>query len=254
MNTLDRREFLTAGGAILAGAALAGVATAQTPEGAAVDHAAMLRALIPGSVDANGAWTLPPLPYPVDALEPHLDKETMALHHDKHHAAYVKGLVAAEEGMAKMRESGDFADAEKWSAKASFHGAGHFLHCVFWDSMAPQAGGEPDGALAKAVARDFGGFGKFRAQFTAAATSVEGSGWGVLAYQLASNRLTVLQARNHQIQSQWGLVPLLCVDMWEHAYYLRFNNRRADYLEAWWNVVNWKAVGKRFGLLGGERT
>ena len=258
MQETNRRDFLKSGGAALAGAALAGMAHGQPDSKPAaarmpsMDHAAMMGQLFPGARDKDGKWVLPPLTYPYNSLEPHIDEQTMRLHHDKHHQGYVNGLNNAEAKLAEMRESGDYALIEHWTNQASFHGAGHFLHTVFWDSMSPEGGGEPEGFLAEKLRADFGSVKAFREQFSAAATKVQGSGWGILAYQLAGGGLTILQARNHQMLSQWGLVPLLCADVWEHAYYLKYQNRRADYIKAWWNVVNWKSVGTRLGFLTGQ--
>lgn len=256
--TTDRRDFLRIGGVAAAGLAVAAVAGAadddkkKEKKDGALKNRDLLRKLIPGAVDAENKYVLPALPYAHEALEPHIDAATMKLHHEKHHASYVKGLIAAEEKLAEMRASGDFAAVQAWTQKASFHGAGHFLHCVFWDSMGPGAGGEPKGALAKRIANDFGSFASFKSQFAAAAKQVEGSGWAILAMQLAAApRLTVMQAEKHQLLSQWGLVPLLCIDVWEHAYYLKYQNDRGAYVDAWWNVVNWDRVGARFEIVAG---
>ncbi|MDK2973548.1 MAG: superoxide dismutase, Fe-Mn family [Candidatus Sumerlaeota bacterium] len=257
MSESNRREFLATGTAALAAAAIAGVASAQESKPAkrpsampaAAGMGAVITQAIPGAIDANGKWTLPPLPYAYDALEPHIDAQTMQIHHDKHHAGYVKGLIACEEKLAEARTTGDFSLVEHWSKKLSFNGGGHFLHCIFWDSMGPNGGGDPTGALARKIAADFGSVAAFKAQFSAAAKAVEGSGWGILGYQVAGAKLTVLQGQNQNLLSQWGVVPLLAIDVWEHAYYLKYQNRRADYVDAWWNVVNWQAVGKRFEML-----
>jgi superoxide dismutase, Fe-Mn family len=187
-------------------------------------------------VPSGAKHELPPLPYAVDALEPHLDAQTMQLHHDKHHLAYVNGLNKAEEELAKARQSGDHALVQHWSRQAAFHGGGHWLHSMFWKVMAPAGkggGGEPSGELLAAITESFG---------SAAANAVEGSGWGLLHYRAADQRLIILQAENQQKLSAWGSTPILGVDVWEHAYYLKYQNRRADYVTAWWNVVNWTQV------------
>jgi len=192
------------------------------------------------------AHELPPLPYDYAALEPHIDEQTMRLHHDKHHAAYVAGLNAAEEKLAAARASGDFAAIAALERAIAFHGCGHVNHCVFWENMGPNAGGEPGGDLLKKINGDFGGFDKFKAQFTQAAATVEGNGWGVLAYQPALGKLYTLGMMNHQNLTLTGSIPLLMLDVWEHAYYLKYQNKRPDYIAAWWNVVNWKDVEARF--------
>ena len=189
---------------------------------------------------------LPPLPYAYNALEPHIDEQTMRLHHDMHHKAYVDGLNAAEEKLAKARETGDFSAVQAVQRALAFHGSGHFNHCVFWENMGPKGGGTPSGDLGTRITKDFGGFDKFRAHFSQAAVTVEGNGWGVLAWHPMAGRLLVLASMNHQNQGVHGSVPLLMLDVWEHAYYLKYQNKRAAYVEAWWNVVNWNDVAMRF--------
>lgn len=192
---------------------------------------------------------LPPLPYAYEALEPHIDAKTMQIHHDLHHKAYVDGLNKALEGLAKARETGDFAAVQQLSRLVAFHGGGHSNHTIFWNNMAAAGkggGGEPGGDLATAIRKDFGDFAKFKAHFSAAATAVEGNGWGVLAWQPTLGSLTVQTMMNQQNLTILGSAPLLLLDVWEHAYYLRYQNKRAAYVEAWWNVVNWKDVESRF--------
>ena len=192
-------------------------------------------------------YTLPPLPYSYDALEPHIDAQTMKLHHDIHHLGYVNGLNAAVKELAAAREKGDYKLVDHWSRKLAFHGSGHFLHSLFWENMAPAgSGGVPSAELKKAFDEEFGGVDKFKEQFSAASTAVEGSGWGILAWQPQGKRLTILQAENHQKLTQWGVIPLLVLDVWEHAYYLSYQNKRAAYVKVWWNVVNWNDVNERF--------
>jgi len=250
MTELKRRDLITAGGAALAAGALFGTAGAHNHD--AHDNGAHdWRALVPGAVDSEGKWALPELDYDYDALEPHIDAETMEIHHTRHHQGYVTGLIGNEEKLAEARSSGDFALVEHWSNKLSFNGGGHFLHCIFWDCMGPDGGGDPQGAFAEAVARDFGSIPAMRAQFAAASKAVEGSGWGILAWQAASGRLTILQGQNQNLRSQWGIVPLLAIDVWEHAYYLKYQNRRAAYVDAWWSTVDWRKVEKRYALVAG---
>lgn len=194
-------------------------------------------------------YELPPLPYAYDALEPHIDEQTMRLHHDKHHLGYVNGLNKALDKLAEARAAGDYGMVKHWSREAAFHGSGHLLHAIFWPNMAPAGnggGGEPTGELAAQIGKDFGSFAQFKAQFSAAANAVEGSGWGLLVWEPAGGQLEVLQAEKHQNLTQWGVVPLLVLDVWEHAYYLNYQNNRGAYVEAWWNVVNWNDVAERF--------
>lgn len=193
-----------------------------------------------------GEHVLPRLPYPYDALEPYIDEKTMRLHHQKHHQTYVDGLNKAEVMMARARETGDFDLLKHWEREAAFHGAGHYLHTIFWKIMSPKGGGEPSGALAEEIARSFGSYDRFKAHFSAAAEKVEGVGWAILVWSPRSHRMEILQAEKHQDLSQWDVIPLLVLDVWEHAYYLTYQNDRKSYIEAWWNVVNWEHVAERF--------
>ncbi len=193
---------------------------------------------------------LPPLPYPYEALEPHIDSQTMKLHHDLHHKAYVDGLNAAEDKLAAARASGDFAAVKALSRELAFHGSGHFLHCIFWSNLAPAGkggGGQPAGDLLAQINKDFGSFEAFQKQFSAAATTVEGNGWCILVWQgpPGLSKLEILTSEKHQVNTQWTTDPILVIDVWEHAYYLKYQNRRAEYVKAFWNVVNWSDVTAR---------
>ena len=194
------------------------------------------------------AHQLPHLPYEYNALEPYIDEQTMHLHHDLHHKAYVDGLNNAEAKLADARKSGDFALVKHWSREAAFHGSGHLLHAIFWPNMiaASLAKLAPQGKLADAIDRDFGSFDAFKAQFQAAAIAVEGSGWAILAFRPEDKGLVILTAEKHQNLTQWGVVPLLVLDVWEHAYYLKYQNRRAEYVKAFFNIINWDDVGDRY--------
>lgn len=198
-------------------------------------------------------YELPPLPYAYDALEPHIDEQTMRLHHDKHHLSYVNGLNSALEKLAAARQAGDFALVKHWSREAAFHGSGHLLHSIFWPNMAPAGSGPsaPQGDLGAQITKDFGSVDAFKAHFTAAAGAVEGSGWALLAWEPNAGQLVVLTAEKHQNLTQWGVVPLLVLDVWEHAYYLKYQNNRGAYVNAWWNVVNWADVAERFAAARG---
>ncbi len=198
------------------------------------------------------AFELAPLPYAYDALEPTIDAQTMTIHHDKHHAAYITNLNAAIE---KHPELGKWslddllvklADVpEDIRGAVRNHGGGHYNHSMFWEIMAPKAGGEPKGALAKAIESDFGGFANFKTEFEKAANTRFGSGWAWLAVK--AGKLVVVSTANQDNPLTDGLKPLAGIDVWEHAYYLKYQNRRAEYTAAWWNVVNWDAIAKRFG-------
>jgi Fe-Mn family superoxide dismutase len=189
---------------------------------------------------------LPPLPYDYNALEPYYDEQTVRLHHDKHHAAYVNGLNNAEAKLEEARKNGDFALVQHWERLLAFHASGDLLHTIFWENMAPNAGGEPKGTLADQIKKDFGSFEAFKKQFSAVAAAVEGSGWAVLGWSNDFDKLYITAIENHQKQTIMGMEPLLVLDVWEHAYYLKYQNRRPDWIEAWWNLVNWQDVSKRF--------
>ncbi|CAN5370920.1 superoxide dismutase [soil metagenome] len=197
------------------------------------------------------AYELPPLPYPYDSLEPHIDKATLELHHDKHHKGYVDGLNGALTKLDEARKSGDMGLVQHFERLVGFHGAGHQNHVQYWENMAPPGkggGGEPTGALAAQITKDFGSVEAFKKELTAATVSVEASGWGLLAWEPLGKRLITLALMNHQNSAFIGAAPLLICDAWEHAYYLKYQNKRADYVTAWWNLVNWENVAKRFAV------
>jgi Fe-Mn family superoxide dismutase len=197
-------------------------------------------------------YSLPDLPYAYDALEPWYDEETVRLHHDKHHAGYVKGLNTALEKLDAARSSGDFSSAKPLAKELAFHGSGHVLHSIFWTNMTPDGGGEPDGALANQLQADFGSFDGFKEQFLAASNGVEGSGWGILGWHSMLEKLLVVQAEIHQNLTVQGITPLLVVDVWEHAYYLKYQNRRAEFTQAFFeNLVNWADVASRLDAARG---
>ena len=192
-------------------------------------------------------YTLPQLAYSYSELEPHIDAQTMELHHSIHHLGYVNGLNNALEKLSEARTSGDFSLVKHWSKEVGFHGAGHFLHDIFWRIMSPNGGGEPaDSDLQNAISNSFGSFDNFKAHYKAASGSVEASGWGILAWEPVADTLMVIQAEKHQNLSPMVTVPLLPIDVWEHAYYLRYQNRRGDYVDAFMNVVDWNAVAERY--------
>ncbi|MED3646799.1 superoxide dismutase [Halalkalibacterium halodurans] len=193
-----------------------------------------------------GGHRLPPLPYPYEALEPYIDREIMRLHHQKHHQSYVDGLNKAEKEMERARRTNHFQLIKHWEREAAFNGAGHYLHSIFWEVMSPHGGGEPKGELRRQIERDFGSFARFKNHFSQAAEKVEGVGWAILVWAPRAHRLEILQAEFHQNLSQQDAIPLLPLDVWEHAYYLQYKNERKDYIENWWNVVNWDAVEKRY--------
>ncbi len=193
-------------------------------------------------------YKLPDLPYAYNALEPYMDEQTMRLHHDKHHAAYVNGLNAALAKLSEARQKGDFSSIQALSKLLAFHGSGHFMHSLFWQVMCShEKSKEPSsGQFFEQIKTDFGSLENFKKQFSEAAKAVEGNGWAVLAWEPLGKRLLVLQAENHQKFTFQGSLPLLVLDVWEHSYYLKYQNNRAGYVDAWWNIANWREVEKRF--------
>ena len=191
-------------------------------------------------------YTLPDLPYDYGALEPHVSGEIMELHHSKHHATYVKGANTALEQMAEARASGQWGTVNLLAKNLAFNLGGHVNHSVFWPNMSPDGGDKPGGELAAAIDEHFGSFDGFRAQFTANALGIQGSGWSILAWDALGQRLVLEQVYDHQGNLAPGTIPLLLLDMWEHAFYLQYRNVKPDYVEAWWNVANWADVARRF--------
>jgi len=191
-------------------------------------------------------YELPELPYDYSALEPHYAAEVLELHHDKHHKAYVDGANTTFEKLGEARESGDFGTINQLEKNMAFHLSGHVMHSLFWTNMSPDGGGEPDGDLAAAVKEWFGSYDGFKAQLTEAAMNVQGSGWGALSWEPLGGRLIVEQVYDHQGNVGQGGPPLLVLDMWEHAYYLQYKNVKKDWVDAYWNLVNWPDVATRF--------
>jgi Fe-Mn family superoxide dismutase len=191
-------------------------------------------------------YVLPDLPYEYSALEPHYSARMLELHHDKHHAAYVEGANATLEKLAAAREGGRFDALNQLQKSLAFHVSGHILHSVFWKNMSPHGGGQPQGELRAAIDEYLGSFDAMRGQLSEAAKSLQGSGWGALAWEPAGGRLVIEQIHDHQGNIGNGTVPLLVLDMWEHAYYLQYQNVKADWVTAFWNLVNWQDVAERF--------
>jgi Fe-Mn family superoxide dismutase len=197
------------------------------------------------AVDSEGKYVLPPLPYDYNALEPHIDEQTMKLHHDKHHLAYVTGLNTATQKIKEANESGDFSTIKHWERELAFHGGGHFLHTMFWNVMGPKQGNRSN-ELNTYINKSFGSFDSFIKLYKAASGAVEGSGWGMLSYEPVSDKLIVMQVERQGNLTQWVQIPVLPVDVWEHAYYLKYQNRRADYIDGFLKVVNWEYVSEQF--------
>ncbi|MEI9865729.1 MAG: superoxide dismutase [Limisphaerales bacterium] len=224
--------------------ALASAALATLPSAIAQTNS-------PSPTVASGPFTLPPLPYAYDALEPHIDAETMRIHHDKHHAAYVANLnkAVADVNIDKaltlevlMKDLNSLPESHRTAVRNN--GGGHYNHSLFWLMMKPNGGGEPTGDLAKAIDTSFGSFGAFKEKFTEASTKVFGSGWAWLVAD--GGKLKIVSTPNQDTPLSTGQIPLLGLDIWEHAYYLKHQNKRVDYITAWWNVVNWDFVSERY--------
>jgi superoxide dismutase, Fe-Mn family len=200
------------------------------------------------------AYSVPPLPYAYDALEPHIDKGTMEFHHDKHHQAYVDKVNAALEGTPLadspiedvLRDLSQVPDAKRGAVKNN--GGGHYNHSLFWESMSPDGGGEPSGELAAAIDSAFGSFADFKAKLKETGINQFGSGWSWLVHD--GSALAIVGTANQDTPLSDGKTPLLGVDVWEHAYYLQYQNRRPDYIEAWWNAVDWSRIAERFSAAG----
>ena len=194
----------------------------------------------------TGQHKLPPLPYPYNALEPVISENALRIHHDKHHKAYVDGLNKAELSLEKARKDNNFDLIKYWENELAFNGSGHILHSIFWTVLAPKGkGGQPGHNTLNEINRYFGNFTSFMEQFKAAAEKVEGSGWGILVWQPSWKRLEILMAEKHQNLTQWGGIPILMCDTWEHAYYLDYQNNRRKYIDAWWEIVNWNEVERK---------
>ena len=191
-------------------------------------------------------YELPDLAYDYGALEPHVSGQIMELHHGKHHAAYVTGANQTHERLDEARSKSEFGAITMLEKNLAFHTSGHVLHSIFWGNLAPTGGDKPTGELAQAIDRDFGSFDAFKAQLTQATNTVQGSGWGALAFEPLARRLVVQQIYDHQSNVAVGSAPILVIDAWEHAYYLQYKNVRADFVNAVWNIVNWNDVAQRY--------
>ena len=192
------------------------------------------------------AYTLPDLPYDPAALEPHYSAEVVTLHHDKHHAAYVAGLNTTMDRLEEARAKSDYDTIVGLEKTLAFNLSGHVLHSIFWTNLSPSGGERPSGKLADAIVEHFGSFDAFKAQMSQATTTVQGSGWGALAWEPLGKRLYIEQIYDHQGNTGQSGLPLLVFDAWEHAYYLQYKNVRADFVTALWNIVNWENVASRF--------
>jgi superoxide dismutase, Fe-Mn family len=196
-------------------------------------------------VDAQGNFVLQPLPFKENFLEPFMDEETVHLHHTFHHGGAVK---AANKDLLMIRKALDDNNLEivdYWTKKLSYHFSSHILHSIFWTNLTNKKQ-EPKGELLKSIELNFGSFDKLKGYIAATSKNVDGNGWGILGYQPYSQKLTILQCENHEKLTQWGVIPLLVIDVWEHAYYLKYRNKRADFVDALFQLINWDNVAERF--------
>jgi Fe-Mn family superoxide dismutase len=199
-----------------------------------------------------GFYELPKLPYGYKDLEPYISETQLTIHHQKHHQAYINGANAVLQKLDQARKDNIDLDMKAISKELSFHFGGNELHSTFWQNMAPAnkgGGGKPAGALAAAINKDFGSFDRFKKEFSQVASSVEGSGWAVLTFCHGSGRLGIMQAEKHNVNFSVGYPLLMCLDVWEHAYYIDYKNDRAKFIEAFWNIVNWPIINKWFEAL-----
>ena len=191
-------------------------------------------------------YVLPDLSYDYGALEPNISGRIMELHHDKHHLAYVNGANTALDALAEARDKNDLTMVNKFQKDLAFNLAGHVNHTVFWKNMSPEGGDKPFGELGAAIDEYFGSFDAFKAHFSASALGIQGSGWSILVWDILGQKLIIEQLYDHQGNLSVGSIPLLMLDMWEHAFYLDYQNVKPEYVKAFWNIVNWADVQARF--------
>ena len=194
--------------------------------------------------DANGNFQLLPLPYNKNFLEPYMDEETVHLHHTFHHGGAVKAANVDLQKIRKSMDENNFETVDYWTKKLSYHFSSHVLHTIFWTNLTNKKS-DPKGDLLKRIEKDFGSYEKLKGYLAATSKNVDGNGWGILGYQPYSKKLTVLQCENHEKLTQWGVIPLLVVDVWEHAYYLKYKNKRADFVDTMLQIIHWDNVSER---------
>lgn len=198
-------------------------------------------------IDVNGNFSLLPLPYATNHLEPYMDEETVKLHHTFHHGGAVKGANKDLEMIGKAMDENNFETTDYWTKKLSFHFSSHILHTIFWTNLSNKKT-DPTGDLLKEIEKHFGTYDRLKSLLATTSKNIDGSGWGILGYQPYSGKLTVLQCENHEKLTQWGVIPLLVLDVWEHAYYLKYKNKRGDFVDALFSILNWDNVAQRLEL------
>lgn len=194
--------------------------------------------------DANGNFQHLPLPYNKNFLEPYMDEETVYLHHTFHHGGAVKAANTDLQKIRKAMEENNFETVDYWTKKLSYHFSSHVLHTIFWTNLTNKKN-DPGGELLRRIEKDFGSYDKLKGYLAATSKNVDGNGWGILGYQPYADKLTVMQCENHEKLTQWGVVPLLVVDVWEHAYYLKYKNKRADFVDTMLQIINWDNITDR---------
>ena len=232
---MDRKSFLTTAGILSA--------TAILPSNSALAHHYENNGL-DKLCDANGNFIHLPLPYNKNFLEPKMDEETVYLHHTFHHGGAVKAANSDLLKIHKALDDNNLETVDYWTKKLSYHFSSHVLHTIFWTNLTNKKT-NPSGDLLKRIERDFGSFDKLNMYLAKTAKDVDGNGWGILGYQPYSGKLVVMQCENHEKLTQWGVVPLLVVDVWEHAYYLKYKNKRADFVDTMFQIINWDNVADR---------
>lgn len=230
-----RRTFLHNTAAVSAGVLLA-----QTQNAHGADEPGYVDRL----TDADGKYVAGPLPFAFDALEPAIDARTVELHYNFHHKPAVAAANKAEDALVKARDANDFALVKFYEKELAFQLSSHILHTIYWTSISGK-GGEPKGDLAKVIDRNFGSYAKFKGQLIAATVAVEASGWGVVGYLPSTGKLMILQCENHQKLTAWGIQPVLVLDVFEHAYYLKYQNKRNDYVNQLFSIINWDNAASR---------
>lgn len=244
LSYLSRRDVLKLGGAAAALLMMRDTLIGETFMANTSSTATTTGGLVLRGAFEKGQYVLPKLPYAADALEPLYDRQTVEIHHDKHHAAYVKGLNTAMEKLQDARQKKDFSAIRSLCDAVAFNGSGHMLHTLFWHSMKP-GGGTMPADMDRALTEDFGSSQAAQEQLATASKEVQGSGWAVLAFEPTAQKMLILQAEKHQNLTVWGVVPLLVCDVWEHAYYLKFQNNRAGWVDNFMKLANWEfALGR----------
>ncbi|MGC4100014.1 superoxide dismutase [Ferruginibacter sp.] len=232
---MNRKKFLKAG-------ALAGAAALIDTQNAFSKN--LVDNDIDKLVDANGNYVLQPLPYTENFLEPYMDAETMHLHYTFHHGGAVKAANTDLQMIKKAMDENNLQTVDYWTKKLSYHFSSHVLHSIFWTNLINKKT-DPSGNLLKRIEKNFGSYDKLKSLIAETSKNVDGNGWGILAYQPYSDSLTVLQCENHEKLTQWGAIPLLVIDVWEHAYYLKYKNKRPDFVDSLFNIINWDNVAQR---------